>query len=48
MKIKWLVADVISVRSLDRAEHALLGVIFAGRVFVQSRSFLWSESHFVV
>ena len=27
MKIEWLVADVIAVRSPDRAEGAILGVI---------------------
>ena len=27
MKIEWLVADVISVRSPDRAEHDILGVM---------------------
>ena len=48
MKIEWLVADVTAVGSLDRAEHATLGVVLAGRVFGQSRSFLWSGSHFVV
>ena len=48
MKIEWLVADVTAVGSLDRAERAILGVIVAGRVFGQFRSFLWSGSHFVV
>ena len=43
MKIEWLVADVTAVGSPDRAERAILGVILAGRVFGQSRSFLWSE-----
>ena len=42
MKIEWLVADVIAVGSLDRAEHDVLVVIVAGHVFGQSRSFLWS------
>ena len=30
MKIEWLVADVTGVGYLDRAEHAILGVIVAG------------------
>ena len=33
MKIEWLVADVTSVESPDRAEHASLGLVFAGRFF---------------
>ena len=41
MKIERLVADVTIDGSLDRAEHAILGVIVAGRVFGQSRSYLW-------
>ena len=40
MKIEWLVADLTDVGSLDRANGAILGVIVAGRVFGQSRSFL--------
>jgi len=48
VKIEWLVADVTAVGSLDRAERAILGVIVAGRVFGQFRSFLYSGSHFVV
>ena len=47
MKIEWLVADVTAVGSLDRAEGTILGVIVAGRVFDQFRSYLWSGSHFV-
>ena len=39
MKIEWLVADVIAVGSLDRAECVILGVILAELVFGQSRSF---------
>ena len=46
--MEWLDADVTAVGSFDRAEHAILGVIVAGRVFVQFRSFSWSGSHFVV
>ena len=42
MKIEWLIADVTAVGSLDRAEHAIVDVIVAGRVFGQFRSFLWS------
>ena len=48
MKIEWFVADVTAAGSLDRAEHAVLGGVVAGLVFGQSRSCLWSESHFVV
>ena len=48
VKIEWLVADVTAVGSLDRAECAILGVIVAGRVFGQSRSFLWSGGRFVL
>ena len=48
MKIEWLVAYVIAVGSLDRAERAILGVILAGRVFDQFRSYLCSGSHSVV
>ena len=42
VKIEWLVADVTAVRSLDRAERAILGVILAGCVFGQFRTYLWS------
>ena len=45
---KVRVADVTAVGSLDRAERAISGVFEAGRVFGQSRSFLWSGNHFVV
>ena len=34
MKIEWLVSDVTAVRSFDRAEHAISGVILAGRFFL--------------
>ena len=34
IKIKWLVTDVTAVRSPDRAEHAILGVILAGCVLL--------------
>ena len=47
VKIEWLVADVTAVGILDRAEGAILGIIVAWPVFVQSRSVLWSGSHFV-
>ena len=33
MKIEWMVTDVTAVRSPDRAERAILGVILAGRFF---------------
>ena len=48
MKIEWLVADVTAVGSLAIAERAILGVIVAGRVLGQSRSFMWPGSHSVV
>ena len=48
VKIEGLIADVTAVGSLDRAERTILGMIVAGRVFGQSRSYLWSGSHFVV
>ena len=48
VKIERLVADVKAVEPLDRAERAILGVIVAGGVFVHSRSFSWSGSHFLV
>ena len=34
MKIEWLVTNVTAVGSPDRAEHAILGVILAGQLFV--------------
>ena len=39
VKIECSVADVTAVGSLDRAERAFLGVIVAGRVLSQSRSY---------
>ena len=48
MKLEWFVADVTAVVSLDRVGYSFLGVIVAGRVFGQSRSFLLPGSHFVV
>ena len=48
MKIEWWIADVTAIGSLDTAERAIFGLILAGRVFRQSRSFLWSGSRFVV
>ena len=48
MKIEWLVTDVTAIESSDRAEHAIFEVIVTGRAFGQSRSLLWSGSHFVV
>ena len=41
-KIEWLVADATAVGSLDRTEHAILGVILAERGFRQSRTYVWS------
>ena len=35
MKIEWLVTDVTAIGPPVRAEHAILGVILAGRVFGQ-------------
>ena len=46
MKIEWLVADVTTVRSPDRAERAILGMILD--VSGQFRLLLWSGSHRVV
>ena len=46
--IDWLVTDVTAIRSSGRAEHAILGVILAGCVFSQFRTYLWSLSHFVM
>ena len=48
MNIEWLVANVTAVGSLDGAERAILGLMEAGRVFGQSRSYLWSRNRFVV
>ena len=48
MKIEWLVANVAAVGSPDRGERAIFGVILAGRVFGQLRTYLWSLSHFVM
>ena len=48
MKIEWLINDVTAIGSSGRAEHVILGVILAGCVFGQSRSFLWLRRHFVV
>ena len=33
MNIEWLVTNVTGVRSPDRAEPAILGVVLAGRFF---------------
>ena len=41
MKIEWLVANVSAAGSPDRAERAILEVIFAGRCFGQFSAFLW-------
>ena len=48
MKMEWLVTDVTAVRSPGKAEHVIFGVILAGRVFGQFRTYLRSESHFVM
>ena len=48
MKIEWLVTNVTAIRSPGRAERAVLGVILAGRVFGQVRTYLWSLSNFVM
>ena len=48
VKIEWLVADLTVVGFLHIAKRAILGVILTGRVFGQSRLFLWSGSHFAV
>ena len=48
MKVEWFVADVTAVGSLDRDELAILGLIVAGRVFGQFRSYLWSWRQVVV
>ena len=44
VKTERLLADLTAVGSPDRSERAILEVILAGRVFGQSRSFLWSGS----
>ena len=36
MKIEWLVPNVTAVRSPDRAEHAMLGELLAGRLLANS------------
>ena len=46
--VQGLVTDFTSVQSPDRAESAVLGVILAGSVFCQFRTYLWSLSHFVI
>ena len=48
MKIEWLVTDVTTIGSPDRAERAILGLILAWRVFAQFRTYLWWESPFVM
>ena len=48
MKIEWLVTNAPAIGSPGRAERAILGAILAGRVFGQSRTYLWSLSHFVM
>ena len=48
MKMQWLVADVTAVGSPDRAEGAILGLIWAKRPFGQFRLYLWPGNHFVL
>ena len=48
MKKEWLVTDVTTVGSPDRAERAILEVILDGRFFGQFRPYLWSGSNFVM
>ena len=43
MKIYWLVTNVTAVESSDRAEHAILGMILAGRFLVNSGLFVVGE-----
>ena len=42
MKTQWLVTDVTAIGSPGRAERAILGVILAGCVFGQFRTYLLS------
>ena len=44
----WLVTDAPAIGSPGRAEHAVFGVVLAGGVFGQFRTYLWSLSHFVI
>ena len=48
MKIEWLGTNVTAIGSPGRAERAALGMIMAGRIFGQFRTYLWSLSHFVM
>ena len=48
MKREWLVTDVTAIGSPGREERTIFGVILAGRVFGQFRTYLWSLSHFVM
>ena len=43
MKIEWLVTNATAVRSPDRAECAILGVILAGRVLADPGRFVVTE-----
>ena len=36
MKIEWLVTNVTAVRSTDKAEHVILGMVLAERCFANS------------
>ena len=46
IKTDWLVADVTSARSPDRAERDIFGVVFG--VFLPVQALLWSGSDFVM
>ena len=46
MKIKWFVDHVTPVGSLDRAEHAILGMILAGRFFLPIQAVFVVEEPF--
>ena len=40
MKIEWFVINVKAVRSPNRAQRAILGMVLAGRVFGHFRPYL--------
>ena len=48
IKIERLVTDVTGVRSPDKVERAILGVILAESCFAQFRSYLWPGRHFMM
>ena len=43
MKIGWLITDATDVRSLDRAERAILGGILAGHFWLIQAVFVVGE-----